>query len=151
MRFSGAWSDEKDSHHLRTGGEVSHVKPEAGHGVFPDLGLTAESRGRARLVFRDLNRGELRPIHPLEGHQVTAGIDHGNVHLPVSLLRLCHRCVYRCLGAFERDRGPGRVSRVSSVCSEQLAGKFRDKCLNEHCFAWRLDYNEVRVAHDRSA
>ena len=41
---------------------------------------------------------------------------------------------------------PGSVSRVSSACSERLSRKFRDECLDEHWFASRVEYNEVRVA-----
>jgi len=42
--------------------------------------------------------------------------------------------------------GPGSASRVSSSCSERLSRKFRVACLNEHWFASRVEYNEVRGA-----
>jgi hypothetical protein len=45
---------------------------------------------------------------------------------------------------------PDNVSRVSSG-SELPSRKFRDECLNEHWFASRVDYNEVRGPLDGSA
>ena len=59
--------------------------------VLEDLGWAPEGRGCSRLVFGNLNGGKHRAVHSLKGNQVAAGIDYRYVHLPIPLLRLCHR------------------------------------------------------------
>src|ERR1700722_8054763 len=57
--------------------------------VLEDLGWATEGGGRPRLVLRNLNRGQHRAVHSLEGDQVATGIGHRYVHLPFPLLGLC--------------------------------------------------------------
>jgi putative transposase len=56
-------------------------------------------------------------------------------------------------GVERRFIAPGRPIEIAFV--ESFNGKFRDECLNEHCFTslgdarrtieeWRIDYNDVR-------
>jgi hypothetical protein len=49
-------------------------------------------------VLRNLNGGEHRAVHSLEGNQVTAGIAYGYVHFPIPLSGLCHSGVNDRLG-----------------------------------------------------
>src|SRR5579863_425032 len=66
--------------------------------VLEYLGWAPEGRGGACLVLGNLNGGKHRAVHPLKGDEVAAGIDHPNVHLPTTLLRLCNRRVDNRLG-----------------------------------------------------
>jgi hypothetical protein len=63
------------------------------------LRFAPEGRGCSRLVLGNLNGGKHRTVHSLKGDEATAGIDHRYVHLPIPLLRLCHRCVNDRLGS----------------------------------------------------
>src|SRR5580700_7297245 len=56
-----------------------------------------EGRGCFCLVLCNLNGGKHRAVHSLEGDEVAAGIDHRYVHLPIPLLRICHRRVNNSL------------------------------------------------------
>jgi len=67
--------------------------------VLEGLRWSPEGRGCSRLVFRNLNGGKHRAVHSLEGHEIAPGIDHRYVHLPIALLRLCHRRVNNRLGS----------------------------------------------------
>src|ERR1700678_4294892 len=58
--------------------------------VLEDFRWTPEGHGCSRLVLRNLNRGEHRAVHSLEGNQVATGIGYCNIHFPVPLLSLCH-------------------------------------------------------------
>src|ERR1700678_862815 len=66
------------------------------HNVDTDLELlrrAPEGRSCSSLVFGNLNGGKHRTVHSLKGDEIAAGIDHRYVHLPIPLLRLCHRRV----------------------------------------------------------
>src|SRR5580693_7352792 len=56
------------------------------HRVLEEPRRPAEFCGRARLVFGDADRGELRAIHAREGDEIAAGIDRGDVQLPAALV-----------------------------------------------------------------
>lgn len=57
--------------------------------VLEDLGWSPKGYGCSRLMLRNLNGGEHRAIHSLEGHEVATGISDGRVHFPVELPGLC--------------------------------------------------------------
>jgi hypothetical protein len=63
------------------------------------LRFAPEGRGCSCLVLGNLNGGKHRAVHSLEGDEVAAGIDYRYVHLPIPLLRLCHRRVNNGLGS----------------------------------------------------
>ena len=63
------------------------------------LCFAPEGRGCSCLVLGNLNGGKHRAVHSLKGHEIAAGIDHRYVHLPIPILRLCHRCVNNRLGS----------------------------------------------------
>src|SRR3984885_11520396 len=69
--------------------------------VLEDLRFAPEGRGCSSLVLGNLNGGKHRTVHPLKGDEVAAGIDHRYVHLPIPLLRLCHRRVNGRLSSVE--------------------------------------------------
>jgi hypothetical protein len=50
-------------------------------------------------VLGNLNGGKHRTVHSLKGDEVAAGIDHRYVHLPIPVLRFCHRRVNNRLGS----------------------------------------------------
>jgi hypothetical protein len=52
-----------------------------------------------RSVLGNPNGGKHRAVRSLEGREIAAGIDHRYVHLPIPLLRLCHRRVNNRLGS----------------------------------------------------
>ena len=66
--------------------------------VLEDLRWPPEGHGCSRLVFRNLNGGEHRAVHSLEGNQVTAGIGYCYVHFPIPFLGLCRRGMNNRLG-----------------------------------------------------
>jgi hypothetical protein len=63
-----------------------------------DLRWPPEGHRCSRLVFRDLNGGEHRAVHALEGNQVTAGIGYCDIHFPIPLFGLCHGGLNNRLG-----------------------------------------------------
>jgi hypothetical protein len=67
--------------------------------ILEDLRWTPEGRGGSRLVLRNLNGGEHRAVHPLEGNQVAAGIRYRDIHFPIPLLGLCHGGLNHRLGS----------------------------------------------------
>jgi hypothetical protein len=69
--------------------------------VLEDLRWAPEGHGRSRLVFRNLNRGEHRAVHSLEGNQVATGIGYRDIHLPIPIPRLCHSRLNHRLGLLE--------------------------------------------------
>src|SRR5271170_4938432 len=66
--------------------------------ILEDLRWAPEGHGCSRLVLRNLNRGEHRAIHSLEGNQVATGIGYCDIHLPIPLPGLCDSGLNNRLG-----------------------------------------------------
>src|SRR5438874_428440 len=71
--------------------------------VLEHLGRTAERRRRARLVLRDLDRGELGAVERAGMNEIAADGDHCNRHVPAVLLGFRLRGGDRLLGQFESE------------------------------------------------
>src|ERR1700691_3091231 len=69
--------------------------------ILEDLRRAPEGHGSSRLVLGDLNGGEHRAVHSLEGNQVTAGIGYCYLHFTIPPPGLCHGCLNHRLGLLE--------------------------------------------------
>src|SRR5687767_3430772 len=66
----------------------AQVDPALRDPVLEHLGRTAIRDGRVGLVVRDLDAAELGAVEPLAHHEVAPGVQDGDDHEPVVLLRL---------------------------------------------------------------
>src|SRR5450631_1434665 len=64
----------------------AHIAMAGFKGVVEQPRLPAKARRGAGLADRNRTGGDLRALHPREMHQFPVGVDHGDVHLPVTLL-----------------------------------------------------------------
>jgi hypothetical protein len=76
--------------------------------VLEDLRWPPKGHGCSRLVLRNLNRGEHRAVHALEGNQVAAGVGYCYVHFPISPSGLGDSGVDDRLRLLQRYRTPVR-------------------------------------------
>ena len=69
--------------------------------ILEDFRRPPEGHGCSRLVFGNLNGGEHRAVHSLEGNQVTTGIGYRYIHFPIPFPGLFHGGLNNRLGLLE--------------------------------------------------
>ena len=107
-----------------------------------DLGFAAIKRRRTGLVFRNINGGELRSVHTLEGNEVAAGIDYGGIQLPVVLIGLSHGSSDRLIRPFQGYRSAIRHVEGHLV-RHDVEGILRSRLLRRK---WAGDQQRQRQA-----
>lgn len=115
-------------------------------GVVEDPAFAPPTCGRACLVLRDGDGGQLSSVHPDEIQEFAVRVDDGDVHLPIALLRLRFRGRENLLATLQRDRRAIRdieghlVGRAFRRRRGGLCRGGRSSCL------WRRGLLRMRLA-----